>query len=99
MKTWVSAFVLAAVLPLLWSDMTEAQTSGAAAPESVSPSAPVPGKNSFTENRARQRISQAGFLEIGTLTLDSKGIWRASAIKDAKPVMVSLDYQGNVTAR
>jgi hypothetical protein len=30
------------------------------------------------------------------LTLDDKGVWQASAMKDGKPVKVSLDYQGNI---
>lgn len=67
--------------------------------DSANRSAPIPGKNSFTEGQARKRIADAGFIDIGALTLDDKGIWRATAVKEAARVTVALDYQGNVTAR
>jgi hypothetical protein len=99
MRISISAVFLAAILLLALAETANAQSPAKPATESASPSAPVPGKNSFTESQARKRIADAGFIDIGPLTLDPKGIWRASAIKEAAPVTVSLDFQGNVTAR
>lgn len=57
---------------------------------------PVPGANSFTEAQARERITEAGFTDVGPLRLDDKGIWRGMAMKAGASVNVALDYQGNV---
>ncbi|MDB5526698.1 MAG: hypothetical protein JWM58_4461 [Rhizobium sp.] len=57
-----------------------------------------PGENSFTENQAKERIQDAGFTNVGTLTLDEQGIWRGNASKGATSVKVGLDFKGNVAA-
>lgn len=67
-------------------------------PGEQNPAAPVTGENSFTEDQAKARIGDAGYTGISDLTLDDTGVWRAKAIKDGKPVVVSLDYQGNIVA-
>ena len=59
----------------------------------------VEGKNSFTESQAKDRITEAGYADVGALKLDDKGIWRATASKDGNSVSVGLDYQGNVVAQ
>lgn len=58
--------------------------------------APVKGRNSFTEGEAKSRIEARGFGNVTQLRKDDNGVWRANAMKDGKPVEVSLDYQGNV---
>jgi hypothetical protein len=58
--------------------------------------APVAGRNSFTEGEARSRIEKMGFSDVGDLQKDDQGVWRGRAVKDGKTVDVSLDYQGNV---
>jgi len=63
------------------------------------PSAPVAGRNSFTQGEARSRIEAKGFTDVADLQKDDTGVWRGQAKKDGKPVQVSLDYQGNVIAR
>lgn len=58
--------------------------------------APVKGRNSFTEGEAKSRIEARGFTNVAQLQKDEDGVWRGHAAKDGKPVEVSLDYQGNV---
>ena len=58
--------------------------------------APVAGRNSFTEGEAKSRIEKMGFSDVGNLQKDDQGVWRGRAMKDGKTVDVSLDYQGNV---
>ena len=61
--------------------------------------APLPGANSFTEGQAKDRIVEGGYADVTELKLDDKGVWQAKATKDGKPVMVSMDYQGNIVAK
>src|SRR5437764_13932395 len=58
--------------------------------------APVAGRNSFTEGEARSHIEKMGFSDVSNLQKDDQGVWRGRAMKDGKTVDVSLDYQGNV---
>jgi hypothetical protein len=58
--------------------------------------APVAGRNSFTEGEAKSRIEKMGFSNVSNLSKDDQGVWRGRAMKDGKTVDVSLDYQGNV---
>jgi hypothetical protein len=58
--------------------------------------APVAGRNSFTEGEAKSRIEKMGFANVSNLKKDENGVWRGRATKDGKTVDVSLDYQGNV---
>ncbi|TMJ88784.1 MAG: PepSY domain-containing protein [Alphaproteobacteria bacterium] len=58
--------------------------------------APVAGRNSFTEAEAKSRIEKMGFSNVSNLKKDDNGVWRGRATKDGKTVDVSLDYQGNV---
>jgi len=60
---------------------------------------PVSGANSFTEGQARSRIESNGFTNVSGLNKDSNGVWRGKAMKDGKSIDVSLDFQGNVSAR
>ena len=57
---------------------------------------PVKGHNSFTEGEAKSRIEARGFANVSQLHKDDNGVWRGRAVKNGKPVEVSLDYQGNV---
>jgi opacity protein-like surface antigen len=60
---------------------------------------PVSGANSFTEGQAKSRIESGGYSKVSDLKKDDDGVWRGKATKDGKSVDVSLDFQGNVTAR
>jgi putative membrane protein len=66
--------------------------------DTPSPSAPVPGANSFTEDQAQDRIEDAGYSNVSKLTKDDQGIWRGQASKDGKSIPIALDYQGNIVA-
>jgi hypothetical protein len=59
-------------------------------------SAPVAGRNSFTEGETKSRIEKMGFSNVSNLKKDDNGVWRGRATKDGKTVDISLDYQGNV---
>lgn len=61
--------------------------------------APAKGHSSFTEGQAKGRIAKAGFTDVSDLTKTDAGFWQGKAIKDGKPVTVTLDYKGNVTAK
>src|SRR5438874_13624837 len=58
--------------------------------------APVQGRNSFTEGEAKSRIEKMGFTNVSNLIKDDNGVWRARAMKGGQQVDVGLDYQGNV---
>lgn len=78
---------------------TDGNTPAVATPSTVNPTAPVVGANSFTEAQAETRMTDAGYSVVTELMLDDNGIWQAKAMKDGKPVAVSLDYQGNIVAK
>lgn len=75
---------------------TTSKTPAIATSDTKNANAPVEGKNSFTEAQAKGRIADAGFTNVSALTLDDKGVWRGTAMKDGKSTAVGLDYQGNV---
>jgi hypothetical protein len=78
---------------------TNGDTPAVATPETNNATAPVEGANSFTEAQAKERIEAAGYTEVKDLKQDDKGVWMAAGMKDGKPVMIGLDYQGNVVAQ
>ena len=59
-------------------------------------SAPVAGRNSFTEGEAKSAIEKAGYTNVTELKKDDNGVWRGKASKGGSPTPVSLDFQGNV---
>lgn len=61
-------------------------------------SGPTPGASSYTEAQAKSAIESAGYAEVGVLTQNANGLWQGPAVKDGKPVTVSVDYKGAVTA-
>ena len=60
--------------------------------------APLAGANSFTENQAKDRVMAAGYGSVSALAKDENGIWRGTAMKDARNVNIAVDYKGNVVA-
>lgn len=74
----------------------DSSTPAVATPETTNSAAPVAGANSFTEDQARSRITDAGYTDVGPLTKDDSGIWRTTAKKDGASHSVALDYQGNI---
>jgi len=77
----------------------DGDTPAVATPSEQNATAPVEGANSFTEDQAKERITEAGYADVTELKLDDKGVWQGKATKDGKAVVVSLDYQGNVVAK
>lgn len=76
----------------------DGDTPAVATPEDSNATAPVEGANSFTEDQAKERITEGGYTDVTDLALDDKGVWQGKAMKDGKSVSVALDYQGNVVA-
>ncbi|HVJ54673.1 MAG TPA: PepSY domain-containing protein [Aliidongia sp.] len=67
--------------------------------DSNTASAPVAGKNSFTEAQARERLEKHGYTEVSALKKDDKSVWRGTAMKSGKQVDVAVDFEGNVVGQ
>ena len=50
-----------------------------------------------TEDQAKAKIEGEGYTEISGLMKDEYGMWTATAMKDGKPVQLSLNDQGNIS--
>ena len=61
-------------------------------------SAPVAGRNSFTEGQAKSKIEEAGYTNVTELKKDDEGVWRGKASKSGSVASVSVDFQGNVNS-
>ena len=67
--------------------------------DSTAAAEPASGANSFTMKEARRRLMRHGYTNVSGLKKDTHGVWNASATKDGSPVMVWLDFKGNVGTR
>jgi hypothetical protein len=67
------------------------------APSAAGKSALPSAGPALTEAQAKSRIEGAGYTRVSELKKDSTGAWNAKAMKDGKPVQLSLDVQGRVT--
>ena len=67
--------------------------------DQAAPAHPVPGKTSFTEGEAKDRIEKHGYVIVTNPLKGDRGIWYAQATKDGKAVRLMVDYQGNVFER
>jgi putative membrane protein len=54
--------------------------------------------NSFTQSQAKGHIEKAGYTDVSALTKTPDGRWTGTAKKDGKPVNVSVDFKGAVSA-
>jgi hypothetical protein len=54
--------------------------------------------NSFTEDQAKGHIENAGYTDVSDLQKTQDGLWTAKAKKAGKPVAVTVDFKGAVTA-
>lgn len=75
--------------PAIATDETKSEREAAA---------PAAGASSFTEDQARDRITTAGYTDVGALTKTSDGSWQATATMNGQTAAVVVDYQGNVKA-
>lgn len=64
--------------------------------ETPAPAQPAKGANSFTEEQARSRFTEAGFTNVTGLSKDKDGIWRGKGMKNGAEHAIALDYQGHV---
>lgn len=55
--------------------------------------------NSFTMDQAKGHIENAGYANVTGLTKTPDGLWTGQATKDGKPVTVSVDFKGAVSAK
>jgi hypothetical protein len=51
---------------------------------------------SFTEQQAKAKFESDGYTVISGLKKDDKGMWTATAMKEGRPVQLSLDTQGQI---
>ena len=58
----------------------------------------APASNSFTAGQAKGHIENAGFTDVTDLQKTQDGLWTGRAKKDGKPVGVTVDFKGAVTA-
>jgi len=49
------------------------------------------------EEQAKAKIESEGYTEVSGLKQDDKGMWSAAAMKDGKPVQLSLNAQGQIS--
>jgi hypothetical protein len=49
------------------------------------------------EGQAKAKIESAGFTAVSELKQDDKGMWTATAMKDGKPVQLSLNAEGQIS--
>jgi hypothetical protein len=76
-------------------------------PSVAAPTAPTPApagpqslaSGALTIDQAKSRIEKAGYSSVSGIRKDPKGVWRANAVKDGQTVTVTLDADGNVTAK
>jgi len=51
----------------------------------------------LTEEQAKAKIEGEGYTEVSGLKKDDdKGMWTATAMKDGKPVQLSLNAEGHI---
>jgi hypothetical protein len=94
-----AALLSAFSLPAIAQTATDGDTPAVNTPDSKNATAPVEGKNSFTEAQAKDRIAAAGYTDVSALKQDDKGVWRGTAMKNGNSTPVGLDYQGNVVSQ
>jgi hypothetical protein len=93
---FVGASTFAAFAQTSTAPATDGDTPAIATPDDKNLTAPVEGANSFTEDQAKERITEAGYADVTDLKLDEKGVWHGTATKGGNSVKVALDYQGNI---
>jgi hypothetical protein len=81
------------------ADASAAQNPAVKSPDATGPAPLKAGQNSFTMAQAKHRIEKAGYTDVSNLTKSDGGLWQGQAMKDGKPVSVSLDFKGNVAAQ
>lgn len=60
---------------------------------------PAAGANSFTQTQAKERITNAGYSSVDSLTKTSDGVWTCTALKQGRPINVMLDFKGDISEK
>ena len=50
-----------------------------------------------SEEQAKTKFESEGYTEVSGLKQDAKGMWTATAMKDGKPVQLSLNAEGQLS--
>jgi hypothetical protein len=76
----------------------ETAPPASASPESAPPASPESLESApmLTEDQAKAKLESEGFMDVSGLRKDEMGLWTASAMKEGKPVQLSLDDQGHI---
>lgn len=88
--TRIALFALAIALPVVATAQDMNQTG------SIPPAAQA---DAMTEPRLRRRLTAEGYTSIGTIELDSEGIWRTTAMKGDTMMSVSVTRDGTIEDR
>jgi hypothetical protein len=80
------------------TDPAAAANPAVKSPTDTSAAPLAKGHNSFTKGQAQDRIQKAGYTNVSGLTLDTDGLWQATAMMQGQSVHVALDYKGDVAA-
>jgi hypothetical protein len=81
------------------SPPSSAQNDAVNTDTNKSEKAQTPGSTSFTKAQAKGHIENAGYTDVSGLKKTSQGFWTGMAKKGGKPVQVSVDYKGAVSAK
>jgi hypothetical protein len=49
------------------------------------------------EEQAKAKIESEGYTEVSELKQDNRGMWTATAMKDGKPVQLSMNAEGQLS--
>jgi hypothetical protein len=50
-----------------------------------------------SQEQAKAKIESEGYTEVSELKQDTRGMWTATAMKDGKPVQLSLNAEGQLS--
>jgi hypothetical protein len=68
-------------------------------PSTQAATTPFTTERAFTADQAKSKIEAEGFSDLSGLRKDAKGVWRCNAKKDGLILNVTLDVNGNVSAK
>jgi hypothetical protein len=69
------------------------------APALRAPTTAQASVRAFTKDQAKSQIEAKGYSNVSGLRKDAEGIWRGNAERDGLPINVTLEVNGNVTAK
>ncbi len=101
----IASIALSLALPIWSADMPAGAlvATAAAAAEATTPdfsklTGLESGRTRYTKGEARARIEGKGFTRVGSLQKGEDGIWRGTARREGKDVLVGIDHNGKVAS-